>query len=65
MMSRVKWRVSLLFVLITLSIFFSMIANSDRFMEFGGNGTFTPIGTGISREDRITNLTQRLTMRQN
>ncbi|MFI5384355.1 MAG: hypothetical protein ACHQXK_09000, partial [Methanosarcina thermophila] len=29
-------------------------------MEFGGNGTFTPIGTGISREDRITNLTQRL-----
>lgn len=60
MMSRVKWRVSLLFVLITLSIFFSMIANSDRFMEFGGNGTFTPIGTGISREDRITNLTQRL-----
>lgn len=60
MMSRVKWRISLLFVLITLSIFFSMIANSDRFMEFGGNGTFTPTGTGILREDLITNLTHRL-----
>jgi len=59
-MSRVKWRVFLLFVLITLSIFFSMIANSDRFMEFGGNGTFTPTGAGVLREDLITNLTNRL-----
>jgi len=60
MMSRVKWRVSLLFVLITLSIFFSLLANSDRFMEVRGNETNTQTGTGVSNENLITNLTNRL-----
>lgn len=60
MMSRVKRRISLLFVLITLSIFFSLLANSDRFMEVRGNETYAPIGAGASREDLITNLTNRL-----
>lgn len=58
-MSGVRWRVSLLFALITLSIFFSLLANSDRFMEFSGNGTYTQTGTG-SLNNSIINLTNRL-----
>jgi len=60
MMSGVKWRVSLLFVLITLSIFFSLLANSDRFMEVRGNETYLQTGSGVSSEDLIVNLTNRL-----
>ncbi|MGB9940880.1 HEAT repeat domain-containing protein [Methanosarcina sp.] len=60
MMSGVKWRVSLLFVLITLSIFFSLLANSDRFMEVRGNETYPQTGSGVSSEDLILNLTNRL-----
>jgi|GEM_PF-416677 len=60
MMSRVRWRVSLLFVLITLSIFFSLIANSDRFIEARGNETNTQTRAGVSNEKFITNLTNRL-----
>ena len=50
-MSGVRWRVSLLFVLITLSIFFSLLANSDRFMEVRGNETYTQTGAGVSSEN--------------
>ncbi len=60
MMSGVKLRVSLLFVLITLSIFFSLLANSDRFVEVRGNETHTQAGAGVSSEDLIVNLTNRL-----
>jgi HEAT repeat protein len=60
MMSGVKWRVSLLFILITLSIFLSFLANSDRFVEARGNETYAQTGSGVSREDLIVNLTNRL-----
>jgi HEAT repeat protein len=60
MMSGVRWRVSLLFVLITLSIFFSLLANSDRFMEVRGNETYNQTGAGVSSEDLVINLTNRL-----
>lgn len=59
-MSGVRWRVSLLFVLITLSIFFSLYANSDRFMEVRGNETYTQTGAGVSSGNSIVNLTNRL-----
>lgn len=59
-MSGVRWRVSLLFALITLSIFFSLLANSDRFMEVRGNETYTQTGAGISSSNSIVNLTNRL-----
>ena len=60
MMSRVRWRVSLLFVLITLSIFFSLVANSDRFVEVRGNETYNQTGAGGSSENRIISLINRL-----
>jgi HEAT repeat protein len=60
MMFRVKWKITLLFVLITLSIFFSLLANSDRFMEFRGNQTYTQTGAGVSGEGLIINLINRL-----
>jgi HEAT repeat protein len=60
MMSKIKWRVSLLFVLITLSIFFSLLINSDRFMEFRENETYMQIGAGVTGEDLVINLTNRL-----
>lgn len=59
-MSGVRWRVSLLFVLITLSIFFSLLASSDRFMEVRGNETYTQTGAGVSSGSPIVNLTNRL-----
>ncbi len=62
-MSRVRWRVSILFVLITLSIFFSLLANSDRFVEVKGNETNVQTRTGVSHENlaiNFTNLTKRL-----
>jgi len=59
-MSGVRLRVSLLFVLITLSIFFSLYANSDRFMEVRGNETYTQTGAGVSSGNSIVNLTNRL-----
>ena len=36
-MSQVKWKISLLFALITLSIFFSLLLSSDKFTESMGN----------------------------
>lgn len=59
-MSGVRWRVSLLFVLITVSIFFSLLANSDRFMEARGNETYTQTGAAVSSSSSIVNLTNRL-----
>lgn len=60
MMSEVRWKISLLFVLITLSIFFSLLSNSDRFMEVRGNETLNQTKAGISGGNLIINLTNRL-----
>lgn len=59
-MSSAKWRISLLFVLITVSIFFSLLSNSDRFREVRGNETSAQTGAGGSSEDLIVNLTSKL-----
>ncbi len=59
-MSQVKWKISLLFGLITLSIFFSLILSGDKFMESGGNITTSTAATGVSSEDKITNLINKL-----
>jgi len=59
-MSGVRWRVSLLFALITISIFFSLLANSDRFMEVRGNETYIQTKAGISSGGSIVNLINRL-----
>jgi len=59
-MSQVKWKISLLFGLITLSIFFSLILSGDKFMESSGNTTTSTAATGVSSEDQITNLINKL-----
>lgn len=60
MMSEVRWKISLLFVLITLSIIFSLLSNSDRFIEISRNETYNQTKTGVSSEDLIINLTNKL-----
>jgi len=59
-MSQVKWKISLLFALITLSIFFSLLLSGDEFTERMGNTTNTTAVAGVSGENRITNLINRL-----
>ncbi len=59
-MSQVKWKISLLFALITLSIFFSLILSGDKFVESSGNITTSTAATEVSSEDRITNLINKL-----
>lgn len=59
-MSRVKWKVSFLFTLITLSIFFSLLLSGDRFVENGGNTTSITAVAGVSGENQIVNLINRL-----
>jgi HEAT repeat protein len=59
-MSQVKWKVPLLFTLITLSIFFSLMLSGDKFTERMGNTTNYTAVTGVSGEDRITNLMSKL-----
>ena len=59
-MSEVKWKISLLFVLITLSIVFSLLSNSDRFIEASRNETYNQTKAGVSSEDLIINLTNQL-----
>ena len=55
-MSQVKWKISLLFTLITLSIFFSLLLSGDEFTERMGNTTNTTAVAGVSGENRIANL---------
>jgi HEAT repeat protein len=59
-MSQVKWKISLLFALITLSIFFSLILSGDKFMESSGNATNTTALAGVSSENQIINLINKL-----
>ena len=60
-MSEVRWKISLLFVLITLSIFFSLLSNSDRFMEVRGNETYQRTDKSWNfKGNLIINLTNRL-----
>lgn len=59
-MSQVKWKVSLLFTLITLSIFFSLLLSGNEFTERMGNTTNTTAVDGVSGENRITDLISRL-----
>ena len=60
MMSEVRWKISLLFVLIILSIIFSLLSNSDRFIEISRNETYNQTKTGVSSENLIINLTNKL-----
>lgn len=59
-MSQLKWKISLLFSLIILSIFFSLILSGDKFMESDRNATNTTEITGVSGGNQITNLINRL-----
>ncbi|MGB9928740.1 MAG: HEAT repeat domain-containing protein [Methanosarcina sp.] len=68
-MSNVKWKVYLLFALITLSMFFSIFFSSDRSGESGGNITpnLTEVNasvaasvTSISRENSVSELINEL-----
>ncbi len=40
--------------------FSSLLINSDRFMEFRENETYMQIGAGVTGEDLVINLTNRL-----
>ena len=68
-MSDVKWKVYLLFALITLSMFFSIFFSSDKTGESGGNGTYNLTEANatvaasvasISRENSISELINEL-----
>ncbi len=59
-MSQVKWKISLLFLLITLSIFFALILSGDKFTESNRNATNATEITGVSGGNQITNLINRL-----
>ncbi|WP_269850967.1 HEAT repeat domain-containing protein [Methanosarcina horonobensis] len=59
-MSQVKWKISLLFALITLSIFFSLLLNGDKFVENSGNAANTTTVAGVSGENQIISLINRL-----
>ncbi|TFH03317.1 MAG: HEAT repeat domain-containing protein, partial [Methanosarcina sp.] len=59
-MSQVKWKISLLFALITLSIFFSLLLSGDKFMENSGNTTNATATAGVSSENRIINFMNKL-----
>lgn len=59
-MSQVKWKISLLFALITLSIFFSLLLSGDEFTKRMGNTTNTTAVAGVSGENQITDLMSRL-----
>ncbi len=59
-MSQVRWKISLLFTLITLSIFFSLLLSGDEFKERMGNETNATAVAGVSRENQIINFISRL-----
>ncbi|AKB16914.1 MULTISPECIES: HEAT repeat domain-containing protein [unclassified Methanosarcina] len=59
-MSQVKWKISLLFALITLAIFFSLLLSGDKFTENSGYKTNTTTVAGVSSENQIINLMNRL-----
>ncbi|MDY9925565.1 HEAT repeat domain-containing protein [Methanosarcina sp.] len=59
-MSQVKWKISLLFALITLTIFFSLLLSGDKFIESNGNATNATAVAGVSSENQVTYLINRL-----
>jgi HEAT repeat protein len=48
MMPEVRWKVSLLFAIITISVFFSIYMSSDSFIEASGNQTHARMGANAS-----------------
>ncbi len=60
MMPEDKWKIYLLFALITLSMIVSLILNIDQFAEGGANETYNQTGTDVSNEVPIVNLISRL-----
>lgn len=63
MMPEVRWKVSLLFALITLSIFFSIYLSGNTISEGIGNGNgsqILPIGANVSNENSIADLINQL-----
>ncbi|MDI9393949.1 MAG: HEAT repeat domain-containing protein [Euryarchaeota archaeon] len=59
-MLQVKWKNYLLFAIITLSIFFSLILSGDELKERLEKETNTTSLAGVSGENRILNLINRL-----
>jgi HEAT repeat protein len=57
-MSDVRWKVSLLFAIITLSIFFSIYWNSDGILESIGNQTRTQAGEANASNSSVLNKAQ-------
>ena len=57
-MSDVRWKVSLLFAIITLSIFFSIYWNSDGILESIGNQTHTQAGEANASNSSILSKAQ-------
>ncbi len=58
-MSQVKLKISLLFALIILSTFISLVLSEDNFTERSGNATDTTTA-GVSSENRIINFMDKL-----
>ena len=59
-MSQVKWKISLLFALIILSTFISLVLSGDNFMERSGNATNTTAVAEVSSENMIINFMNQL-----
>jgi len=59
-MSQVKLKISLLFALIVLSTFISLVLSGDNFMERNGNATNTTAVAGVSSENMIINFMDKL-----
>lgn len=58
MMSDVRWKVSILFAIITLSIFFSIYMNSDSVIEGSGNQTGAQAGGANSSNSSVLTTAQ-------
>lgn len=59
-MSQVKWKITLLFTLIILSTFISLVLSGDNFTERSGNATNTTAVAGVSKEDMLINFINKL-----
>jgi HEAT repeat protein len=59
-MSDVRWKVSLLFAIITLSIFFSILSSSDRVTVGSGNQTYSQTKGNASNVVNISDLIYKL-----
>lgn len=58
MMSDVRWKVSILFAIITLSIFFSIYLNSDSVIEGSGNQTSAQAGGANASNSSVLTTAQ-------